>query len=170
MTINNSFLILHLNDLGAGKSLIGLALSFSILGELPIFYFADHLLTRWGTRRMLTFAMWMYVIRNLAYSLMRAPWLALPIQMLNGPSFSVKWVAAVSYTNEISPTGMGATGQGLLGATMMGIGGTFGSLLGGFLYDAVGGATLFLWIAIGVTFGTLVFMLAGKEALQKGVA
>ena len=44
---------------------------------------------------------------------------------------------------------MGATAQGLFTATVLGLGGAVGALVGGLLYDSLGAAAMFKWTAAG---------------------
>lgn len=162
MMVINNFLFLHMNDLGASKTLMGFSSTFAIFIEIPIFFYADRLLARWKARTLLVASLWVYVIRVLGYATMRQPYLALPIQLLNGPSFSVMWASGVSYANQISPPGMGATAQSLFSATAMGFGGAVGSYLGGTLYESYGGGVMFKWIAIGLSTGILIYMLVDR--------
>lgn len=160
LSLSNNFLFLHLSDLGASKTLMGMALLFGTLSEIPVLFFADRLLRRWGSRGLLIFAMIAYAARAFAYSFMRVPWLVLPIQLLHGPSFSAMWVAGVSYAHEIAPEGMGATAQGVFSAVTMGLGAACGAFLGGWLYETVGGAIMFLWMGVIATMGLTFFILA----------
>jgi predicted MFS family arabinose efflux permease len=57
---------------------------------------------------------------------------------------------------------MGATAQGLLSSTQMGLGGAVGGILGGFLYEAQGSAAMFAWVGIIQAFGTSLFIVANK--------
>jgi len=162
MTVIQSFLFLRLNDLGASNFLMGLSLTIATISELPVFFYSEQMLKRWKARSIIIFSMWMYVIRNLALAFIRAPTQVLPVQLLNGITFSSLWTAAVTYTSEISPPGMGATGQGLLSATQMGLGGAVGGVMGGYLYQSQGSARMFAWIGVIQAFGTILFILAER--------
>jgi MFS transporter, PPP family, 3-phenylpropionic acid transporter len=143
LSMTSNFLFIFLRDLGADKFLLGLTLTFATLSELPMLYFSDRLLRRWGAQRLMSAAMLFYAIRALAYSFIVVPWEALPIQLLHGPTFSLMWLSGVSYADEIAPGGLGATAQGLFSGVMLGIGSAAGAFLGGFLYDHVGLVSMF---------------------------
>lgn len=95
-----------------------------------------------------------------AYSFIRLPWLVLPVQLLHGPTFSAMWVAGASCASDMAPEGMGATAQGLFSSVIFGLGGTFGALLGGALYDSLGATLMFRWAGVGVLTGLFSFSLA----------
>ena len=129
MSLTNNFLFLYLNSLGASKSLMGFSLTIATISEIPVLFFADRLLGRWGAKGLLTLSLLGYGVRAFAYSFMNVPWLVLPIQLLHGPTFATLWAAGVSYADEIAPEGMGATAQGLLSAVVWGLGSALGHQL-----------------------------------------
>lgn len=162
-SIVNNFLFLFLDDIGASRTLMGISLTVATLSELPIFFYSDRLLQRWGARGLLAVALGAYGLRMFAYAWMPEPWWVLPINLLHGLSFSAMWVAGVSYANAIAPPGLGATAQGLFTGTTMGLGAAAGALLGGFLYDAVGPAVTFSVVGIAVWAGLAFFWLANRQ-------
>ena len=46
--ITNSFLFLHLSDMGASSAMMGMSLLVATMSEVPIFFYSDRLLRRWG--------------------------------------------------------------------------------------------------------------------------
>ena len=99
-------------------------------------------------------------VQAFAYSLMRTPWLVLPIQLLHGPAFSAMWAAGVSYAAEIAPEGMGATAQGLFSGVAMGLRSALGAFIGGLLFEGLGAALMFRWGGVSAVLGLLLFVLA----------
>ncbi len=162
--VGNNFLFLYLDQLQASKSLMGLSLLVATLSELPIFFYGDRLLQRFGARGLLLIALGANAIRMFSYALMPAAWVTLPIHLLHGLTFSAMWLAGVSYTNRAAPPGMGATAQGLLSGVSMGLAGAAGALLGGRLYETVGPAAMFGWSGLIVLVGLLFFAVAGRRA------
>jgi len=157
-TISN-YLFLYMNYLGASKTLMGLSLTFATISELPIMFFSDRLLNRWGARGLLMMALLAYVLRALAYTLFSEPWLFLGVQLLHGLTFSAMWVAGVSYADRIAPEGLGATAQGLFSGVLLGLGGIAGGLIGGILYDELGAMSLFRLVAAVAFIGFVIFAL-----------
>ena len=162
LSVVHNFLFLYLSDLGASNSLMGLSLSVATLGELSVFFFSDRLLLRLGTRRLLVVALLAHVARVSLYSVLREPWLVLPVHLLHGLAFSALWVACVSLANEMAPEGMGATAQGLLNSVFFGLGGSLGGLSGGFVYERFGFAVLFRLAAILGLVGVSLFVLTSR--------
>jgi PPP family 3-phenylpropionic acid transporter len=161
--ITNSFLFLHLQDMGASSSLMGMSLLVATISEIPIFFYSDRLLRRWGAHGLLSMSLLAFVIRLLGYAIMPRVWFVLPIHLLHGLTFSAMWVAGVSYANELAPPGMGATAQGLFGGVMMGLGAATGAVVGGILYDRIGPRNMFAGVAFAVTAGLVAFWIAGRR-------
>jgi PPP family 3-phenylpropionic acid transporter len=163
MTVIGSYLFLHIKILGGNGVLMGLALTFATISELPVLFYSNHLLTRWGARRLLVVSLGVYVIRMLALSWIRTPWFVLPLQLLHGPSFAAMWLAGVSYADELAPPGMGATAQGLFSGVMLGLGSAFGGFIGGVLFADIGGWLMYRWTAAATLIGLGLFVFAEKR-------
>lgn len=159
----SNFLFLYMESLGATRTLMGFSLTAATLSELPMFFFADRFLKRWGARGLLLISMSAYVLRSLLYSFVATPWIILFIQLLHGATFSAMWVAVVSNASEIAPPGLDATAQGLVSATMFGIGSATGALLGGVLYQDVGGAWMFRIMASIAFVSLILFFITEKR-------
>ena len=148
LTIEVNFLMLYMASLGAGESLMGIALVVSTLGELPIWALAPYLLRRLGPRGLLAVALLSGAVQGMAFSLATTPWMILPIQLLHGLAFSAAWAAGVAYVARTAPKGTQATAQGLFSGIMMGLAAAIGAIVGGQLFDRVGGAMTFRLAAL----------------------
>jgi MFS transporter, PPP family, 3-phenylpropionic acid transporter len=162
--VGNNFLFLYLDQLHASKTLMGLSLLVATASEVPIFFFGDRLLQRWGARGLLLLALGANMVRMVSYALMPVAWLVLPINLLHGFTFSAMWMASISYANRAAPPGLGATAQGLLSGISMSLAGAIGALLGGLFYETVGPAAMFGWSGVCVLAGLLFFAVAGRRA------
>jgi MFS transporter, PPP family, 3-phenylpropionic acid transporter len=166
LSITSNFLFLHLDGLGATRSLMGISLTFATLSEIPVLFFSDKLLKKFEARRLILFSLVIFSLRAFAYSVMRVPWVVLPIQLTHGLTFSTMWIAGVAYVNEIAPEGLGATAQSLFSSVTMGLGAMVGGFAGGILYQAVGSAILFRIAGFGVIVFIIVFVLFGQGKRQ----
>lgn len=157
-TIHN-FFFLYLEDLNASRWTMGVSLSVATLSEIAVFFFAEKLLARWGTVRVLAVALAVLALRLLAYSLIHSAGWALAIQLTHGLTFSAMWVAGVAHAKKLAPPGLGATAQGLLTGVYFGLGGAAGAAAGGYLYQSVGPFAMYRWAAawVAVGLGILVF-------------
>jgi PPP family 3-phenylpropionic acid transporter len=155
----NSYLFPYMEELGASRSTMGIALTISTIGELPILFFANRLLKRFGAYGLLGLGMTVTGVRLLLYAWLNFPVGILIFQLLNGMTFPMVWVAGVSYADENAPQGMKATAQGLLGAMMFGFGSATGGLAGGLMIGSIGGRWMYLII------GSLVLVSVGVITL-----
>lgn len=144
----NTYLFPYMKELGAPTTQMSLALVLSTASEVPVMLFG-HRLIRWlGARRMLLFGMGATALRLLLYSALPTPGGVLAFQVLNGLTYAVVWIAGVSYADQIAPAGLKASGQGLFGAMVFGVGASSGSFLGGVLIAAYGGQFLYLFFGL----------------------
>jgi MFS transporter, PPP family, 3-phenylpropionic acid transporter len=165
LSITHTFLFLHVDALGGSRTLMGFSLTAATLSEIPVFFYADRLLGRWGARGLLIIALIAQVIRMAGYALMPAPWLILPISLLHGLTFSALWTASVAYAGQLAaPKGLMATAQGLLSGVSMGLGGVVGGLMGGLIYEQLGAVALFTTVGGVALAGLLFFLVMGRAA------
>lgn len=140
MSMIASFELLFMQSyLGASVFLLGWVSTFQVCFELPFFFWSENLLLRLGVAKMMLYAQLATLLRLCAYCLvywtLSSPVIMLFIDLLHGLSFALWWSAAVYKVNQLMPSSMAATGQGLLSATYGGFGAVIGALLGGVLYQ-----------------------------------
>jgi PPP family 3-phenylpropionic acid transporter len=157
-----NFLFLYMADLGASTALMGFSLSVATVSEMPAWFYADRLLRRWGTRGVLCMSLVAMAVQAFAYSLIRNPWLVLPLQLLHGPVFSVMWAAGVAYASDIAPEGMGAMAQGVFSSVGMSLRSALGAFIGGMIYEGLGAVAMFRWGSITALLALGFFVLAGR--------
>ena len=147
-----SYQFLYLSELGASRTLMSLTLTAATLSEVPFWFLSGPLIARFGPNRLIAFGLLAGVVRLFALALMGAPWLALPISLLHGPSFAVLWAAGVADADMAAPAGLGATAQGLFAGAMNGLGSALGGFFGGVAWEAIGFERLFAilgWLMVG---------------------
>jgi PPP family 3-phenylpropionic acid transporter len=133
------------------------------LSELPVLFFSNRLLRRWNPPRLMGAALVFYAVRALAYTFIVVPWPALFIQLLHGPSFSLMWIAGVSYADQIAPAGLEATAQGLFAGVSLGIGAATGAFVGGLTYEHLGPLSMFRFAALAALLGIGFLFLVEKK-------
>ncbi|ETV80643.1 hypothetical protein H257_06165 [Aphanomyces astaci] len=142
----SSFLTLNLYELSNhSTAVVGTAIWFETLSELPAFYFADAVLKRLGILNVLLLSILGYGVRISYYAVMTNAWSALPFELLHGATFSLAWAACTQYIYDAAPPGTEGTMMGLLNAVLNGLGRGTGTLLGGYLYEHYGAS--FMWFA-----------------------
>jgi PPP family 3-phenylpropionic acid transporter len=158
----NSYLFPYMEQLGISRSTMGIALTISTIGELPILFYANRLLKRFRPYGMLILGMTITGVRLLLYAWLNFPAGILLFQLLNGMTFPIVWVAGVTYADEDAPPGMKSTSQGLFGAMVYGIGAAIGGLLGGLMLGSIGGRGMYLIFGILVLVSVAVITLLEK--------
>lgn len=64
----------------------------------------------------------MFALRFLLYSIIRDPLWVLPVELLNGITFGLSYIAGISYSAKIAPVGSEGTVQGLFSMAFQGFG------------------------------------------------
>lgn len=129
------FYSVYMKELGASSTTVGLGLSFQGLCELPFFYFSSKIIQKIGFKSTLLLTIAATIVRLFLYSFIKNPYLAIPIELLHGLSWSLFWVVCVEYTNAIVPENWRATGQSLLYAAYFGVGTIMGNFLVGYFQE-----------------------------------
>lgn len=161
LSVVSNFLFIFMNSLGASKTLMGLVMLVATISEIPVLFFMDRLLRRWGARRLMAVSIIVYALRAFLVSLAKVPEILLPIQLLHGFTFALLVGSAVTLADEMAPKGLSATAQGLFSATMGGVGVAIGAVLSGWIYEHFGApatfqvmsgiamAVLLVWLTLG---------------------
>uniref|UniRef100_A0A1I8PHP6 Major facilitator superfamily associated domain-containing protein n=1 Tax=Stomoxys calcitrans TaxID=35570 RepID=A0A1I8PHP6_STOCA len=144
-----NFLFVHLESLGGCdasymKTLQGFVMTIQCFcGELPFFFFSGWILKKIGHINAMSVVLFGFGVRFILYSMLQDPWYVLPIELLNGITFGLFYATMASYASIVAPPGTESTMQGLVGAIFEGIGVSVGSLIAGYLFDAIGGGHTF---------------------------
>jgi len=160
----NTYLFPYMKTLEAGESLMGLALTIGTIVEIPVLFFANRLLKRFGAFALLIFSLAMTGLRFLLLVVAPDPLFVLFIQLLNGFNYPLLIVAGVTYADEHAPQGFHATAQGLFNAATGGIGAAVGGFVGGLLFEGIGARGMYLFFCSFVVL-ILVFVILVQRML-----
>jgi PPP family 3-phenylpropionic acid transporter len=163
----NNYLFPFLSELGVRESTMGLALTIGTISEIPILFFSNRLVKRFGSYRLLMLTMIVTSIRLFIFAATKLPTVVLFGQLLNGLTFPAMWVAGVSYADENAPPGLRTTAQGLFSAMVFGIGMAVGGLVGGPLLESLGGHKLYLIFGLGILITTIIVELGQRRLAAK---
>lgn len=159
-----AFVSVKIMAIGGSESLVGLSWTTIAILEIPLMFFSEPLLRRFGALRLLSVAFVGYVLRLILYGIMPSPGWAPFVNFLHGISFVPLTLGSVAYVNENSPEHLKATSQGLL-ASVLNFSNLSGALIAGWLYDQIGPIKVFLVLA-GVCFAGLVIFSLGQWYLR----
>lgn len=138
-SVTEAFLFWYLQDLGSSQVTLGLCLVSNCFCEMIMLFCAGKIIKLIGHIPCLYIALFAWFVRFLSYSFLTNAWYVLPVELLHGVCFGLMYGAASAYASIISPKGMSATVQGLIGGLYFGFGKGIGSLVTGKLFDPVSG-------------------------------
>ncbi|KDO17738.1 hypothetical protein SPRG_16629 [Saprolegnia parasitica CBS 223.65] len=140
----SAFLTLNLYELSGGSAqIVGIAIWCETFSELPAFYFADTIIAKLGTVKVLAISILAYGARLTCYALMTNAWIALPFEFLHGCTYGLAWAASTKYIYAEAPRGTEGLMMGILSAVQNGLARGVGTMLGGYLYNTYGAS--FMW-------------------------
>lgn len=157
-----NYWFLYLQDLHTSSLLMGLSLTIGMISELVVLFYSGRLLQRFGIQRLLILSVAVQAARLLGWSFINEPYAALSLQLLNGLTFGILWLASVAYAKEIAPAGLETTAQGLLSGIYFGFSSMVGALAGGLLYEPIGTWGIYRGGAVVMVIGLVLFILASN--------
>lgn len=110
----HNFLTWFLEDLGASKSLMGLAIISRAFADTITFYFAGSVIKAVGQIRVMIMVFISYTVILLTLSILHNPWWAIPVEILDGITYAMAWSACTSYLAGAVPAESVTTLQGEL--------------------------------------------------------
>lgn len=154
--INDTYLGVYIRQLGGGSELVGQAWFLAAGSEILVFALSFWWLRRGKELTIISFAGAFYVIRFFLSAWITDPQVLVLLQLLQTFTFPVFYTAAIQYLYRIVPEEWRATGQTVLALLFFGVSGIVASYLGGWLFEALGGRSLYLLIS-GMSFAGLLF-------------
>ena len=148
-----AYLLPYMAELGAGETMMGVALMIAAIAELPVFFFGNRLVGRFSAYGLFMIALVMMGVRSFLYAVATAPYMVLIIQVISGAIFPAMWLAGVAYADANAPAGLKSTAQGLFGAMIFGFGAAVGGFAGGLLLASIGGRGMFLVFGVVILTG-----------------
>lgn len=143
-----AYLYPYMAEMGANESTMGIALALPTLTEIPMFFFGDRLVRKFGSYSLLILSLVLFGSRSILYAAIHTPTMVLIVQAFGGMIFPALWTAGVAYADEHAPMGLKSSAQGLFGAASFGFGGAVSGFISGLLLGSVGGHGMFLVLGI----------------------
>ena len=162
---NDNFIGLYIAELGGSERLVGIAWFVGVISEAIVYFLAGFWYRKLHPLVFVIIAGILFSGRWFIYGIVDNPMIIIAFQILHGLTFGVFFIAAFDYVTRLIPKLLMSTGH-LVFFAFMGIAGIIGSLIGGSLFEAFGGHTLYIvlgWIAL---VGTL--LIAIYHALPYG--
>ena len=134
---------IYLKELNASTFVIGLVNTTSAVIEIGAMFWADRLVRRYGSGRILGISMLVFAAAKLIVILSPTIPAIFAMRALSGIYYSMFVVASIAYTAEGSPEGQGSTVLALYFITLQGLTQLAAGPLGGAAFDAFGAYWLF---------------------------
>ncbi|XP_078607882.1 major facilitator superfamily domain-containing protein 6-like [Branchiostoma floridae x Branchiostoma japonicum] len=154
----DTYLLLHLKNLGASQTVLGTYLLVKNASEIPVYIVAGWVIRKLGHVAAIGGSFVALGLRFLLYSFVSNPWWIVAVDSLNG-YHAVTWAAATSYASISAPDDLQSFAQGLAATTFYGFGHTLGNLVGGPIFQGYGALVFFRSFAVSCLIGFLLFYL-----------
>jgi len=148
-----AYLSSYLQEMGANGNQIGFAFLVATVTEIPVFFFGNLLVKRFGAYGLFVIALVLIGVRSLLFGMAGNLFLAILVQGVGGAIFPAMWLAGVAYADQHAPAGLKSTAQGLFGAMTFGFGAAIGGFVGGLLLENVGGRQMYFIFGIVILVG-----------------
>ncbi|UNK17357.1 MFS transporter [Paenibacillus sp. N3/727] len=165
--MNDTFLGVYIKELGGSSELVGQAWFIAAGSEIAIFALSFWWLRKGKELIIITIAGAFYFLRFFISAWVTDPYVLAYLQVLQLFTFPIFYSAAIQYLYQIVPEEWRATGQTVLALLFFGVSGIIASYVGGAIYNAFGGQTLYLSVSvmsfIGMLFGVALTFKYGRR-------
>ncbi|MEK4538027.1 MFS transporter [Peribacillus sp. FSL K6-1552] len=165
--MNDTFLGVYIRELGGSAKLVGLTWFLAAGSEIVVFALSFWWLRKGKEIIIISFAAAFFFIRYFVSAWITDPHLLAYLQVMQLLTFPIFYSAAIQYLYRIVPVEWRATGQTVLALLFFGVSGIIASYIGGAIYGAFGGKTLYLFISsisfIGMVFALVLYRIYGKR-------
>lgn len=146
------FYSIHLENLGYGKTFIGISWALASIAEIIVMIKSDIIFKRFSTDNVLFFSFMVAVFRWLGLFFATSPAFILFLQILHAVTYGAFHVSSILYIDSITPNEAKTLGQAVNNAVTYGLGLMVGFFINGYLFEPLGTFTLFMissFIALG---------------------
>lgn len=145
--MNDTYLGVHLRELGGGSQLVGQAWFLAAGSEILVFALSFWWMREGKEMALIAFASFFYFLRFFLSAWITDPHALTYLQLLQVVTFPIFYSAAIQYLYRIVPEEWKATGQTVLALLFFGVSGIVASYGGGWLYDHAHGKAFFLLLS-----------------------
>ena len=173
MAVTDTYLFLWMEQLGASRLCMGVALGFTCVSEVVVFKKEARIKKAISTEGSVVLILFCYAARQWFYAALPflnaatplGTWIVLPAQLLHGITFGLFWSVGTAFAQKIAPEGATSSVMGVFGGANAG-GSFLGSVLGGVAFRKHGGDGLFAGIGVmNFAFGCLAYVALMTPAL-----
>ncbi|EDV35823.1 uncharacterized protein Dana_GF12659, isoform E [Drosophila ananassae] len=132
------------------KLIEGLVVAAECLaGEVPFFFYSGKIIKKLGYVHCMSMCFFFYAVRLSLIAWIPNPWYLVGVELFfQGITYALCYTCIVAYASAVAPPGTSATVQGLMAGMDDGLGFSIGSLVGGYMFNRIGGRESFKYFAI----------------------
>ena len=138
------FYSIHLENLGYGKTFIGISWALASIAEIIVMINSDIIFRRFSTDNVLFFSFMVAVFRWMALFVATSPAFILFLQILHAVTYGTFHVSSILYIDSLTPDEGKTLGQAVNNAVTYGLGLMVGFFINGYLFETLGTFTLFM--------------------------
>lgn len=153
------FFSIHLENLGFGKTFIGIAWALATISEIPVMLISNKIFKRISFEKVLVFSFFFAAARWLILSSADSAVVILASQVMHAVTYGAFHIASILYIDMLVPAEAKTFGQGINNAVSYGLGITAGFLISGYFFDIVGSSGLFALSSIAAIVGGVLMTL-----------
>ena len=138
------FYSIHLENLGYGKTFIGISWALASISEIIVMIKSDSLFKRFSIDNVLFFSFMVAAFRWLALGFVTSAAGILFLQIFHSVTYAMFHVSSILYIDSLSPDEAKTLGQSVNNAVTYGLGLMVGFFINGYLFETLGTFTLFI--------------------------
>jgi PPP family 3-phenylpropionic acid transporter len=138
------FYSIHLENLGYGKTFIGISWALASIAEIIVMIKSDIIFKRFSTDNVLFFSFMVAVLRWMGLFFTTSPVIILFLQILHAVTYGTFHVSSILYIDSLTPDEGKTLGQAVNNAVTYGLGLMVGFFINGYLFETLGTFTLFM--------------------------
>jgi len=138
------FYSIHLENLGFGKTFIGISWALASIAEIIVMIKSDSLFKHFSMDNVLFFSFMVAVFRWLAMSFVTSAAGILFLQLFHAVTYAMFHVSSILYIDSLTPDEAKTLGQSVNNAVTYGLGLMVGFFINGYLFETLGTFTLFM--------------------------
>ena len=159
------FYSIHLENLGFGKTFIGISWALASIAEIIVMIKSDSLFKHFSIDNVLFFSFMVAVFRWLAMSFVTSAAGILFLQLFHAVTYAMFHVSSILYIDSLTPDEAKTLGQSVNNAVTYGLGLMVGFFINGYLFETLGTFKLFMISSLIALSGGLI--LKGSQMMDR---
>lgn len=158
------FYSIHLENLGYGKTFIGISWAVASMAEIIVMIKSDMIFHRFSIDNVLVFSFMVAAFRWFMLFFVDSPATILFLQIFHAFSYGTFHMASILYVDSLTPDEAKTLGQAVNNAVSYGLGLMVGFFINGYLFEILGTYTLFMISGFIALIGGL--LLKGSQMME----